>query len=123
MARDGTQNLIPMNALTEEEQKEMARKGGIASGIARKEKATMRKTLEMMVEEIAKIDGNDDKLTYKQLATLGLIKGAIDGKADNYKTMLETLGELQESKNTTPEININILDNAKLESVMYEEDK
>ena len=123
MARDGTQNLIPMNALTEKEQKEMARKGGIASGIARKEKATMKKTLEMLVDEIAKIEGNEEKLTYKQLATLGLIKGAIDGKAENYKTMLETLGELQENKNNTPEININILDNAKLESVMYEEDK
>lgn len=102
---------------------EEAKKGGIRSGEVRKEKATMRKTLEMLVDEIAKIDGNDDKLTYKQLATLGLIKGAIDGKADNYKTMLETLGELQENKSNTPEININILDNAKLESVMYEEDK
>ena len=105
--------------LTLEEQK----MGGIASGIARREKATMKKTLEMLVDEIAKIEGNEDKLTYKQLATLGLIKGAIDGKAENYKTMLETLGELQENKNNTPEININILDNAKLESVMYEEDK
>lgn len=119
----GIENLKPLNTLTVEEQREIAKKGGLASGQVRREKATMKKTLEMMVEEIAKIDGNDDKLTYKQLATLGLIKGAIDGKADNYKTMLETLGELQENKNNTPEININILDNAKLESVMYEEDK
>lgn len=119
----GIENLKPLNTLTMEEQREIAKKGGIASGQVRKEKATMRKTLEMLVDEIAKIDGNDDKLTYKQLATLGLIKGAIDGKADNYKTMLETLGELQENKSNTPEININILDNAKLESVMYEEDK
>lgn len=119
----GVENLKPLNTLTKEEQREIAKKGGIASGQVRKEKATMRKTLEMLVDEIAKIDGNDDKLTYKQLATLGLIKGAIDGKADNYKTMLETLGELQENKSNTPEININILDNAKLESVMYEEDK
>lgn len=104
--------------LTLEEQK----MGGIASGIARREKATMRKTLEMMVEEIAKIDGNDDKLTYKQMATLGLIKGAIDGKADNYKTMVEVLGELETQKNT-PEININIVDNSNLEKVMYEGDE
>lgn len=101
--------------------REEAKKGGINSGIARKEKATMRKTLEMLVDEIAKIDGNDDKLTYKQLATLGLIKGAMDGKADNYKTMLEVLGELVENNNT-PEININIVDNSKLEKVMYEGD-
>lgn len=100
---------------------EEAKKGGINSGIARREKATMKKTLEMLVDEIAKVDGNDDKLTYKQLATLGLIKGAMDGKADNYKTMLEVLGELVENNNT-PEININIVDNSKLEKVMYEGD-
>ena len=104
--------------LTQEEQK----KGGIASGIARREKATMKKTLEMLVDEVAKIDGNDDKLTYKQLATLGLIKGAMDGNAVNYKTMLEVLGELVENNNT-PEININIVDNSKLEKVMYEGDE
>lgn len=101
--------------------REEAKKGGINSGIARKEKATMRKTLEMLVDEIAKVDGNDDKLTYKQLATLGLIKGAMDGNAVNYKTMLEVLGELTENNNT-PEININIVDNSKLEKVMYEGD-
>lgn len=102
--------------------REEAKKGGINSGIARREKATMRKTLEMMVEEIAKIEGNDDKLTYKQMATLGLIKGAIDGKADNYKTMVEVLGEFQEDNNT-PEININIIDNSNLEKTMYEGDE
>jgi hypothetical protein len=115
-------NLIPFTERTESEKREIAIKGGIASGIARKEKATMRKTLEMMVEEIAKIDGNDDKLTYKQLATLGLIKGAMDGKADNYKTMLEVLGEIEQN-NTTPDISINIIDNSKLEETMYKGDE
>ena len=114
-------NLIPFTERTESEKREIAIKGGIASGIVRKEKATMKKTLEMLVDEIAKIEGNEDKLTYKQLATLGLIKGAIDGKADNYKTMLEVLGELQQDNNT-PEISINIIDNSNLEKTMYEGD-
>lgn len=38
MANDGIDNLIPMTELTEDEQREMARKGGIASGKARREK-------------------------------------------------------------------------------------
>lgn len=38
MANDGIENLIPMTELTEDEQREMARKGGIASGKARREK-------------------------------------------------------------------------------------
>ena len=104
--------------LTLEEQK----MGGIASGIARREKATMKKTLEMLVDEVAKIDGNDDKLTYKQLATLGLIKGAMDGNAVNYKTMLEVLGEIEQN-NSTPDISINIIDNSNLEKVMYKGDE
>ena len=38
MANDGKENLIPMTELTEDEQREMARKGGVASGKARREK-------------------------------------------------------------------------------------
>ena len=38
MANDGIDNLIPMTELTEDEQREMARKGGIESGKARREK-------------------------------------------------------------------------------------
>ena len=106
------QNLRPGEyKLTLEEQK----KGGIASGIARKEKATMRKTLEMLLES-----KNSKGITYKELSTLGLIKGAINGKAENYKTMVELLGELNPEVKITPEININVVDNEELEKAMYE---
>ena len=47
--------------------KEEAKKGGINSGKARREKATMRKTLEMLLEE-----KNAKGVTYRELATLGL---------------------------------------------------
>ena len=97
--------------LTLEEQK----KGGIASGKARKEKATMKKTLQMLLEETYKGD-----LTYRESATLGLLKGAIEGKADNYKTIVQLLGELEENKDT-PNIEIKIVDNTDLEKTMYEE--
>ena len=107
---------------TTEEQTKIARKGGIASGKARKEKATMKKTLQMLLEEIPKIKGNEDGLTYKQLATIGLIKGSIDGKAENYKTMVQLLGELEE-QTSSPSLNINIIDNSNLEKSLYEEDE
>lgn len=99
---------------TAEEQREIARQGGIASGEARREKATMKKTLEMLLDE-----KNNQGKTYRELSTLGLIKGAIDGKAENYKTILELLGELQEIKET-PDIQIKIVDNSNLEKTMYE---
>ena len=116
-------NLIPF---TSEQSREKAkingRKGGIASGKARQEKATMKKTLEMLLDEVADIKGNENNLTYKQLTTLGLMQGAIEGKAENYKTIVQLLGELQEQENNeTPVVNINIVDNSNLESALYED--
>ena len=65
-------------------------KGGINSGIARRKKATMKETLEMLLDEKSKKNGK----TYRELATLGLLKGAINGNSNNYRTILEVVGEL-----------------------------
>ena len=119
--QNNEQNLIPLNQRTKEEQREIQVAGGIASGEARREKATMRKTLEMMLDEVADIEGNENKLTYKQLATIGLLKGAIRGDNANYKTILEVIGEMQEQNNETPSVQINIVDNSELEKIMYED--
>lgn len=98
--------------------------GGIASGEARRQKKTMRETLEAMLDEVAKIEGNDNKLTYRELATLGLLKGAVQGNNANYKTILETIGEIQEESSVSvPTLKIEINDNSKLEGVMYEADR
>jgi hypothetical protein len=101
----------PRHELTVEEQ----RQAGIKSGEVRREKATMKRTLEMLLDE-----KNNKGKTYRELTTLGLIKGAIDGKADNYKTIVSLLGELEEH-NETPQVNINIVDNSNLEGAMYED--
>ena len=98
--------------------------GGKASVEARRKKKTMRETLEAMLDEVAKIEGNDNKLTYRELATLGLLKGAVQGNNANYKTILETIGEITEESNVSiPTLKIEINDNSKLEGVMYEEDR
>lgn len=103
------------NNRTAEEQQTIATMGGIASGKARQEKATMKKTLEMLLNE-----KNKKGKTYRELSTLGLIKGAIDGKAENYKIMLQLLGELVETQpNNTPELKIEIVNNEELEKEMY----
>lgn len=83
-------NLVPQaHVLTLEEQSA----GGKASGEARREKATMKATLEMLLNET-----NKHGKTYRELATLGLLKGAINGNANNYRTILETLGELKQAE-------------------------
>ena len=102
------QNLIPFTERTEEEQRELARKGGIASGIARREKATMLQTLEQILNEEYKDDnGNKTGQTYKELATLGLIKGAVNGSGKNYE-IIQSLMEKKERKEEESNITIQI---------------
>ena len=55
------ENLIPMNERTKEEQRKIARQGGIASGKARKQKADMRKRLQEIVG-MALRDGKIDRI-------------------------------------------------------------
>lgn len=93
MAIKGQENLIPMNERSEDEVRELGQKGGIRSGEVRREKATMKATLEMLLNET-----NKNGKTYRELATLGLLKGAINGNAQNYRTILETLGELKQGE-------------------------
>ena len=121
MANKGQENLIPFTERTEEEQRELARQGGIASGKARREKATMKATLEMLLNET-----NKNGKTYRELATLGLLKGAINGNSSNYRVILETLGELMErieiNKPKVEKVE-DIVDNSNLEGVLYEENR
>lgn len=117
------ENLIPMSERTKEEQTKIATMGGKASGEARRQKATMRETLKMMLEDIPIDEENKNKLTNRELATLGLIKGARCGNSANYKTMLEVIGELTSEATTTPVLKIEVSDNSKLEKVLYQENK
>lgn len=65
--RDGIKNLKPTNTLTMEERKELARKGGKASVIARRKKADLKKTMQVLLS----LDVTDKKQR-KQLEDLGL---------------------------------------------------
>lgn len=113
MASYNEDNLIPLNKRTKKEQREIARKGGIRSGQVRRENATMRETLKMLLNEEYISKGKPTGKTYRELATLGLIQGAVKGNAQNYRTMLEALGELKDNTNNG-EINNQILNIANL---------
>ena len=92
-------NLIPFSERTLEDKKRIASMGGKRSGEIRREKATMKAALELLLNET-----NNKGKTYRELATLGLIKGAINGNAQNYKTILETLGELAQTPESTSRV-------------------
>lgn len=87
------ENLIPQaHKLTVDE----LSKGGINSGIARRKKATMLSVLEKMLDEVPLKD-NEGGLTYRELTTLGLIKGARKGNSKNYE-IIQSLMEKKEQK-------------------------
>jgi len=76
-----------------------ARKGGINSGKARREKATMLQTLEKLLDEKNEKTGK----TYKELVTLGLMKGAINGSSKNYE-LIQSLIERKEQQEQSNEV-------------------
>lgn len=129
------QNLIPFNKMTEKEQRKIAKMGSEASIKARREKASLKKSIKWLLEEsdiritkgpiyeeYLKQGVDISQLTPGQLATIGLWAGAATGKAENYKVLME--GNEERIENTdTPEVNINIIDNSNLEKALYEEDK
>lgn len=111
-------NLINLRDRSPEDRKRIAKMGNIAGLEARRKRKLMRDMLEdkLLIEDVKQ------KLTYQELVTLGLIKGAIEGRAENYKTILEVLGELGiGNDNSTPSVSINIIDNSALEKALYDE--
>ena len=95
-------NLIPFTERTEKEQREIARMGGKASGEARRKKATMLSVLEKTLDQT-----NAKGLTYRELVTLGLIKGATSGNARNYE-IIQNLMEKKEEQDQAFHIITNI---------------
>jgi hypothetical protein len=106
---------------TGEKQVEIARKGGIASGEAKRKKATMLAVLEKVLDE-----KNAKGLTYRELVTLGLIKGATKGNAQNYKAIIEMLGEVPKEQFgdiKEPILNVIINGDDKLKEAFYEKEE
>ena len=96
---NNTQNLkVP----TSEEAREYGRLGGIASGEARRKKATMLSVLEKTLDET-----NNKGLTYRELVTLGLIKGAMNGSSKNYE-LITNMMEQKEKKESEQQVFVTI---------------
>ena len=99
-------SIVPNSEATQfksgEKAVECGRKGGIASGEAKRKKATMLSVLEKTLDE------KDAKgLTYRELATLGLIKGAMNGYSKNYE-LIASMMEKKEQKDSEQQIFVTI---------------
>ena len=79
-------NLIPMAERTPEEVREMARKGGKASGIARRRKKSLREAADLLLSMPVK-----DKKTQNAMTKMGIDPD--DGDAKAAKLVFDALGE------------------------------
>ena len=79
----GHSNLIPASEQTPEERRKNGRKGGIASGIARNERKTLKEQLLILLE-------NGD--TQKEVS-LALISKALTGDTKAFQVIRYTIGE------------------------------
>lgn len=99
---DGEKNLIPLNMRTKEEQREIARAGGIKSGEARRRKKQFRETAAMVLEMKPDIDAKVlRKMGYTKSAApttqlimvLALAQKAMKGDVKAAALLLEMTGE------------------------------
>lgn len=87
------EDLIPQNQRTKEEQKEIARKGGIASGEARRAKKDLQYFAKIMLDEIVTDKkGNEMPTRYAMLKSV-LKKVLKDGDVQAFKTIAAQAGE------------------------------
>lgn len=90
----GYDNLIPASERSKEEARENGRKGGVASGEARRRKADMKKLLELALQKKAP---NSD-MTYAESITMSMLAIANDPKKSGaavkaYEKILRTIGQ------------------------------
>lgn len=81
------ENLIPMNQRSESEVRELGKKGGIASGEARREKKMLKELLEDALSK-----GTETDNEYVNI-TLALIREANKGNVKAYEVIRDTLGQ------------------------------
>ena len=77
------ENLISLADRTTEEQREIARKGGIASGEARRRKKTLKEELIALLET----NNNNEKIS------IAILNKALNGDIQAFTTIRDTIGE------------------------------
>ena len=82
------QNLIPANRRSKSEARANSRKGGIASGKARREKAEFKKLIEIALEQEYK-----DGMTNAEALVLSMLTKALEGDTKAFEILRDTAGQ------------------------------
>lgn len=102
-------NLIPMPERTEDEQREICRKGGIASGVARRRKRSLKEAADLLMSmpvsdkrlrnKIVRMGLQEDDVDYQMAAIAGLLSGAIKGDSRAASVLLGILDDDTKTEN------------------------
>lgn len=92
MANDSNLEGKGFDERTAEEQREIARQGGIASGEARRRKRDLRQALEMLLEKEYK-QRNGETITGTEAITAKLFEQAMKGNIKAFETIRSTVGQ------------------------------
>ena len=105
----GINNLVPIKERTSEELREMTRKGGVASGIARRKYKLARElALELSEQELKTASGG--KVTKMQAAVDAMFHAAVKGDVAAMNVILKMRGEDVQRVEIENPIPINIID-------------
>lgn len=85
----GHENLIPLNQLTKEEQREICSKGGKASVQKRKEKKLLKDTIEEFLQAVNPETGNDFQIDLVN----SMLQKALEGDVSAFNTLRDTAGQ------------------------------
>lgn len=105
----GYENLIPQNMRTKDEQRNIARKGGVASGLARKKKRTLRDIFQALRNEEMEMkmpDGTKQNVPLDIASAMAMFRKATQGDTKAMKLIAELLGEYEQNVNVTSEAHI-----------------
>lgn len=97
------QNLIPMDQRTVEEARELGRTGGIASGISRRRKKSLREAADLYLSlpvsdrkkwnKISKEGVDPEDIDNQMAMIIGLTQAAMRGDAKAAKIVVDLIGE------------------------------
>ena len=101
-------NLIPTSKRSKEEVREIGRKGGIASGKARKEKKLFKEQIELLlslplkeeetIKQIEMLGIDTDNIDNQMAMIIAMWQKAIKGDVQAFNTLRDTVGEKPKDK-------------------------
>lgn len=121
MPRGNPENLKSNRERTEENVREITRKGGIASGKARRDKKNLRLALEALLESKQTDPETGKKMTGTELITLKLYEQAVQGNVKAFEVLRSTVGQDAVQKIMLAEVDQTVID--EVEGAVYDDEE